>query len=171
MKSFAILCFLGCLGIAVIVTDLLFSEKDSLASKNKFIPFSHELHGVNLGLDCVSCHTGSRFGAHAHMPSKQDCLDCHRLPLTESPVILRLDSALQVARAMPWATESRVPAHVIFHHGVHAKANVSCEICHGSIQEIDRGKKASVKMGECLACHRGEKGFSPAATDCARCHR
>ena len=171
MKGTLLLCFLGCFGIALIAADLFFSTGDVIASKNKTIAFSHELHGANIGLDCTHCHTGARLGYKAHFPSKQDCLDCHRLPLTDSAGIPKLDSALQVAKAMSWQTESRVPAHVIFHHGVHAKANISCETCHGPIAEIDRGKRASVKMGECLACHRGEKGFAPAATDCARCHR
>ncbi|WP_407718849.1 hypothetical protein [Hallerella succinigenes] len=26
-------------------------------------------------------------------------------------------------------------------------------------------------MQDCLACHQGKRGFPPASTDCARCHR
>lgn len=66
------------------------------------IAFKHALHGDSIGLDCAHCHTGAKTAAHAYMPSKSDCIDCHRLPLTENPGIETLDSALSVAPSEPW---------------------------------------------------------------------
>ena len=80
MKGTLLLCFLGCFGIALIAADLFFSTGDVIASKNKTIAFSHELHRANIGLDCTHCHTGARLGYKAHFPSKQDCLDCVKSP-------------------------------------------------------------------------------------------
>ena len=40
-----------------------------------------------------------------------------------------------------------------------------------SAKEIDAGRRPKVRMQDCLACHQGKRGFPPASTDCARCHR
>lgn len=138
------------------------------------VPFDHALHGDSLGLDCASCHTGSRSEAHAYFPSRKDCMDCHRLPLTENPGIETLDSALAKAPEKPWSKKSVLPDHVVFHHGVHAAAGVSCASCHGDVSQNRYGGE-KFDMKTCLQCHRGETfgemGYKPAATDCATCHR
>ena len=178
------------------LADFLFGQKATPVhvgadtSGPNSIAFLHELHGENIGLDCSHCHTGAASGAKAYMPAKADCMDCHRLPLTENPGIEKLDSALAAAPAYPWEHEPALPEHVVFHHGVHAAAGVECADCHrgfagGSSQKAGatRGssQKADVYGGEnfsmqmCLACHRGEtfkqKNFRRAATYCAACHR
>lgn len=147
----------------------------SNASESKpGVPFDHALHGDSIGLDCASCHTGSRSLAKAYFPSKKDCMDCHRLPLTENPGIETLDSALANAPEKPWSKKSNLPDHVVFHHGVHAAAGVTCASCHGDVNKnVYGGEKFDMKT--CLQCHRGETfkdmGYKPAATDCATCHR
>ncbi|WP_173378847.1 cytochrome c3 family protein [Fibrobacter succinogenes] len=155
------------------------------------IAFLHALHGENIGLDCSHCHTGATSGAKAYLPAKADCMDCHRLPLTENPGIEKLDSALAAAPAYPWKHESALPEHVVFHHGVHAAAGVQCADCHRSAgtavpANAGRGPAKNNSMADvyggdnftmqsCLACHRGEtassKNFKRAATYCAACHR
>ncbi|MBR4785791.1 MAG: hypothetical protein IK012_11170 [Fibrobacter sp.] len=155
------------------------------------IAFLHALHGENIGLDCSHCHTGATSGAKAYLPAKADCMDCHRLPLTENPGIEKLDSALAAAPAYPWWHDSELPEHVVFHHGVHAAAGVQCADCHRSAgtavpANAGRGPAKNNSMADvyggdnftmqsCLACHRGEtassKNFKRAATYCAACHR
>ena len=185
---FAVVC-------AFFLADFLFCQKATPVrvgadtSGPNSIAFLHELHGENIGLDCSHCHTGAASGAKAYMPAKADCMDCHRLPLTENPGIEKLDSALAAAPAYPWKHESALPEHVVFHHGVHAAAGVECADCHrnfagGSGAKAKTGAtgvKADVYGGEnfsmqmCIACHRGEtfkqKNFRRAATYCAACHR
>lgn len=139
------------------------------------IPFDHALHGQALGLECSACHTGAISLAAAKMPSKKDCLDCHRLPVTENPGIEKLDSALADAPEEPWSKIKRLPEHVVFHHGVHAAANVKCADCHGEGFKKNRYGGELFSMQSCLQCHKGEtfkdRKFKPAATDCAACHR
>lgn len=188
-----------------LLADFLFGQKATPvrvgadAGGPNSIAFLHELHGENIGLDCSHCHTGAASGARAYMPAKADCMDCHRLPLTENPGIEKLDSALAAAPAYPWKHESALPEHVVFHHGVHAAAGVECADCHRNFAGgsgakakfgaplstgatgAQPGAKADVYGGEnfsmqmCLACHRGEtfkqKNFRRAATYCAACHR
>ena len=150
---------------------------------NGVIPFDHSLHGDSLGLDCVTCHRGSRSLGRAYFPSRKDCLDCHRLPLTENPGIETLDSLLSHAPEEPWSKASALPEHVVFHHGVHGAAGVNCADCHGGVMtgsaERNYGKNIyggeKLDMKTCLDCHRGEifrdRGFKKAATYCAACHR
>ena len=112
------------------------------------IPFDHALHGDSIGLDCAACHTGSRASANAFMPSKADCMDCHRLPLTENPGIETLDSMLANADERPWSHKRHLPDHVVFHHGVHAAAGVACA---ATVQNCSICKVASSAIGAKLS--------------------
>lgn len=163
-----LLLALGALGLAV--WDLT-AFPEFMHEANAAIPFSHEKHGNSIGLDCGKCHAGAKSKIHAGMPTKADCMDCHNLPLTESAEIERLDSVLPGAPEMPFRFVGLLPQNVVFPHGLHAKAGVSCETCHGSAARIDSGYRPKVRMEDCLTCHRGERGFPKASTDCARCHR
>ena len=141
------------------------------------IPFDHALHGDSIGLDCAACHTGSRASANAFMPSKADCMDCHRLPLTENPGIEKLDSALSRAEEFPWLHKRVLPEHVVFHHGLHFAAGVQCSDCHGSTEKIQKNRYGGERftMQSCLDCHSGKsfegRGFKKAAIHCGACHR
>ena len=54
-------------------------------------------------------------------------------------------------------------------------AGVACADCHGRGYMQNRYGAELFNMQSCLKCHRGEtfkeKGFKPAATYCAACHR
>lgn len=173
MKYFAVLI----LGIffVFLFADFMFAQPKSSVSANEVpIAFKHSLHGDSIGLDCAHCHTGAKTSGHAFMPAKADCMDCHRLPLTENPGIETLDSALANAPSEPWNKKSMLPDHVVFHHGVHSVAGVQCDDCHGKYK-VDSYGGEKFDMRTCLSCHRGEtfssRNFKKAATYCAACHR
>lgn len=178
---FAVVC-------AFFLADFLFCQKATPVrvgadtSCPSSIAFFHALHGDSIGLACTACHTGAASRSRAYMPAKADCMDCHRLPLTENPGIEKLDSALAAAPAYPWEHTPELPEHVVFHHGVHAAAGVECADCHrGFAGSPGQQAKADVYGGDnfnmqmCIACHRGDtfkqKNFKRAATYCAACHR
>lgn len=162
---------------AFLLSDLLFSEGRGGEKRALDLTFIHELHGENIGLDCSHCHSGVKMQARAYMPSKADCMDCHRLPLTENPGIEKLDSALKLAPEHPWKHESVLPENVVFHHGVHSAAGVTCADCHSGAKGnsmSDRYGLEKFTMKDCLDCHRGntfKDRFKPAATYCGACHR
>lgn len=160
---------------AFLFADLLLSRSARpLSGPSVTVPFKHSLHADSIGLDCAACHTGAFAMGKAFMPTKADCMDCHRLPLTERKEIEELDSALSKAPEQPWARLSELPEHVVFHHGVHRAAGVSCADCHGNGYSKDVYGGESFDMKTCLSCHRGEsfkeKNFR-AAVYCAACHR
>ena len=160
---------------AFFMADFLMGEPRMPGRVAGDIPFDHSLHGDSIGMDCAACHTGARSTFNAYMPSKSDCMDCHRLPLTENAGIEKLDSVLAASADRPWSHKRFLPEHVVFHHGVHAAAGVSCSDCHGKGYMQNRYGGEIFNMQSCLSCHRGEsfkeKGFRPAATYCAACHR
>jgi c(7)-type cytochrome triheme protein len=157
-------------GAGLVVWDLA-SFPEYVYENPSRVPFDHEKHADALGLECSKCHVGAEVGIRAQMPSKADCMDCHNLPLTESAEIEKLDKALHVALDNPFSFTSLLPSNVVFPHGLHVKAQVHCETCHGTAKEIDAGRRPAVRMQDCLACHQGKRGFPKASTDCARCHR
>lgn len=170
-KSKIVLVLLLAVGALILAAWDLIAFPEYVHEFNSEIPFNHEKHGEALGLDCEKCHVGAKAGIRAGMPTRADCMDCHNLPLTESEVGERLDSVLPEAPEKPFRFVELLPSNVVFPHGLHAKAGVSCETCHGTRAQIDSGYRPKVRMEDCLACHRGERGFPKASTDCARCHR
>jgi len=171
--KWSVICFT--VVFSFFLADYLMGETAQPERQPGVIPFDHSIHRDSAGMDCAACHTGARSLAHAYMPSKADCMDCHRLPLTENAGIEVLDSLLAAAPDRPWSQKKRLPDHVVFHHGVHAAAGVTCDDCHSSGYVHNRYGGERFDMQTCIKCHRGEsfkdRGFKSAATYCAACHR
>ena len=174
-SPFGVATAVFCIVFIFFLTDFLMGEPRVQERTEGPVPFNHALHGDSIGMDCAACHSGARSAKNAYMPTKTDCLDCHRLPLTENPGIETLDSVLANAPDRPWSHRKILPEHVVFHHGVHHAAGVTCADCHGKGHVQNRYGGETFNMQSCLKCHRGEtfkeKGFKPAATYCAACHR
>ena len=161
------------------LADFIFRQDSPGLSAPQNIPFDHSLHGDSIGLDCNHCHGGAFYQGSAYMPSKKDCMDCHRLPLTEKPVIEKLDSLLSLSGEFPWNHKKILPEHVVFHHGLHYAAGVKCNDCHGASGNLDYRKGLAegrpFTMQYCLDCHGGktfeDRNFKPAAVYCGACHR
>lgn len=148
------------------------------------IPFSHAVHAGGLGLDCRFCHGGVDRAAAAGMPTAETCLGCHARVWTVTAQLAPLQTALAQGTPVAWSSVHRLPDHVRFHHGAHVVAGVSCQTCHGAVQEMPRTARAqTLSMGWCLDCHRAA-GAAPATasithqgieitalTRCSTCHR
>jgi len=64
------------------------------------------------------------------------------------------------AKPIPWVRIHKVPEYVHFPHMRHVNAGVTCQTCHGQIQNMDRVYQfASLNMGWCVSCH--VNGYSP----------
>ena len=148
-----------CVVFAFFLADFLIGEPRVPEHTPGPVPFDHALHGDSIGMDCAACHTGSRSAKNAYMPSKADCMDCHRLPLTENPGIETLDSVLAKADDRPWSHKRLLPEHVVFHHGVHAAAGVACSDCHGEGHRHNRygGENSTCRPASCAIAGRLSK--------------
>jgi hypothetical protein len=58
------------------------------------------------------------------------------------------------AKPIPWVRIHKLPEYVRFPHMRHVNAAVTCQSCHGKIQEMTQVYQAeSLNMGWCVSCH------------------
>ena len=72
---------------------------------------------------------------------------------------------------IPWKRIYKVRDHVKFPHMRHIAAGVTCQTCHGEVQEMGvleevAPEAGDLRMGWCVSCHV-ERG---ASRDCTVCH-
>lgn len=139
-------------------------------------PFSHKFH-LELGLDCVKCHTGvtaSTRAADNNLPPQTVCATCHQAP-NEKPV----------------KAEPRALNVGLFNHALHLKLGNAAPAINAAIAgktyhtsapwslPLDQIKAnlASAGNNACTACHRGVAGneetnhsMFPQMADCLVCH-
>ena len=129
------------------------------------VPFSHVIHAGKLKMDCRYCHTGVEKGAHATIPATATCINCHS-PLDASgapklsavhPTSEKLKAVHQSwesGKSIPWVRIHRLPDFVFFNHSAHVNRGVSCVVCHGRIDTMDRvGQAKELSMAWCVDCH------------------
>ena len=134
------------------------------------IPFRHDLHVAGIGVACAFCHSTAKRSAHAGMPTAQTCLTCHSQILQGATVLEPLRTSVGLNQPIRWASVHRLPSFVYFHHGVHLSRGVTCETCHGRVDQMrDTEKVHSLSMGWCLECHRNPgKHIGPDAEPLSR---
>lgn len=162
--------------------------------RNQPIPFSHEHHVGDIGIDCRHCHEGVEKTAFAGVPSSEVCMGCHSEIWRDSPMLAPLRASFQSGEAIKWTRVHDLPDFVFFNHSIHVHKGVACESCHGRVERMPMMyREASLQMSWCLDCHRhpsdalrdGDAVFSIGATapstdrdknvaiktNCSYCHR
>ena len=121
------------------------------------IPYSHRLHAGELKIPCLYCHSGAEKSKHASIPALNVCMNCHRVVKTDSPYIKQITQAYVEGKPIEWVRVHELPDYVYFPHKRHVAKGVSCQTCHGQVQEMDRvSQHAPLTMGWCMECHRGQ---------------
>lgn len=155
------------------------------------IKFPHPVHVNTLKMNCVFCHYAADKSPDPGMPAISTCMGCHVSVAASRPEIKTLKAYSDSGRAIPWIRIHKVPEYVHFPHFQHISAGVTCQSCHGQIQNMPQVVRyASLNMGWCVNCHlngysRAEgmraAGYEPSAADlaapvkkarydCAVCH-
>lgn len=147
------------------------------------IAFSHVQHVAEVGLDCGHCHEGALTKASASLPANAVCLECHDQLFRGTPELQPLYEAARSGRQVHWNRLYMLPDHAHFHHGVHARAGVTCATCHGDVGAMTEVEQAvALTMDFCVDCHRDAQthpsrtGVQLATawrrdlTDCSVCH-
>lgn len=161
------------------------------------IAFSHALHAGLYEIDCQYCHAGAERSRHAGVPATSICLNCHSQVKTDAPEIRKLATFASADTPPPWVKVHRLPDFAFFSHASHVTAGLTCQTCHGQVQQMVRVEQQEpMTMGWCLSCHRGirqERRDAPPPlatatllavatpqrpprhltppTDCSACHR
>ena len=112
------------------------------------IPYSHRLHAGELKIPCLYCHSGAEKSKHASIPALNVCMNCHRVVKTDSPYIKQITQAYVEGKPIEWVRVHELPDYVYFPHKRHVAKGVSCQTCHGQVQEMDRvSQHAPLKIG------------------------
>ena len=140
------------------------------------IPFSHEKHVEQVGLDCTFCHRNATKDAAATVPATGLCLTCHMTVGDGLENIETLRGYAERGEPIDWVRVHRLPDHVQFVHEAHIRyfserdnvaASEVCSTCHGDVASMTKVKQVrSLKMSDCVDCHREYE----APTDCTTCH-
>ncbi len=119
------------------------------------VPFSHNIHAGQLGLDCRYCHNGVEKSWFANLPGASTCMNCHSVVLKDDPRLQIVRDSAANNTPINWVQIHRVPDYVYFSHQVHVTRGISCVECHGRIDQMDEVRRAeSLSMKFCLNCHR-----------------
>jgi hypothetical protein len=119
------------------------------------VPYSHELHVGQLGIDCRYCHTGVERQAHSNVPPAQTCMNCHAKVATESKALEPVREAFRTGMPVRWQRVHDVPDYAYFNHSAHTNRGVGCESCHGRVDTMDVVRQVEpLSMSWCVDCHR-----------------
>ncbi len=119
------------------------------------VPYSHQLHVGELGLDCRYCHASVEKSAVAVIPPTQTCMNCHHVVQRDNALLEPIRDSAANGNPMRWVRVHNLPDYAYFNHSVHIRAGVACVSCHGRIDQMEVVQQAkSLSMSWCLACHR-----------------
>jgi hypothetical protein len=126
------------------------------------VPFSHQVHAGQMGLDCRYCHTTVERAAFAAVPPTAVCMNCHRTITRDGNNLVRQSAAVELLRQsvetgdpVRWVRVHDLPDYVYFDHSAHVARGVSCVACHGRIDTMEQVYQVeTLSMGWCLDCHR-----------------
>ena len=144
------------------------ARSDTSTGEGRFVeqgvPFSHQHHAGELGIDCRYCHTGVETGARAIVPPTHTCMTCHSQLWTNAAMLAPVRQSMADGRPLEWRRVNRLPDYVYFDHHAHVANGVPCAACHGDVRRMPLTRQASpMTMGWCLDCHRNPESRIVAA--------
>lgn len=171
---------------AIAIAALGLSAYSGASSSQGFAPrqpvgFAHPRHVAQLGMNCLYCHYAADKSPDPGLPAVGTCMGCHNFVRAGRPDIegvaprdtVALNELLAFAppgppglppdpsawRPIPWVRIHKLPEYVHFPHMRHVNAGVTCQACHGPVQQMQRVYQyASLNMGWCVNCH--VKGYN-----------
>jgi hypothetical protein len=129
------------------------------------IKFPHPLHAAGkMNMNCLYCHNAAGKSPDPGLPAVSTCMGCHLISGADKPEVQKLAKfyAGGTGKPIPWIRIHKLPEYVRFPHMRHVNAGVTCQTCHGPIQEMTQVYQfASLNMGWCVKCH--VNGYDPRA--------
>ena len=119
------------------------------------VPFSHQHHVQDVGMDCRYCHTNAESGPNAGLPPTHTCMTCHSQLWTGAEALAPVRASLATGQPLRWQRVSKLPDYVYFDHSIHVSRGVGCVECHGRMDQMPLAWRAEpFQMQFCLDCHR-----------------
>ncbi len=127
---------------------------------NQPVPFSHQHHAWELGIDCRYCHTTVEKSSFAGMPATETCMSCHSQIWTNSPELEPVRQSFETNTPIRWNLINQLPQFVFFNHSIHIDRGINCNVCHGPVNDMTiTWKGNSFEMAWCLQCHRAPQRY------------
>jgi hypothetical protein len=127
---------------------------------NQPVPFSHQHHAWELGIDCRYCHTTVERSSYAGIPPTETCMSCHSQIWTNSPLLEPVRTSYETGQPLHWNLVNKTPEFVYFNHSIHIARGINCNNCHGPVQDMQITYKGNqFQMAWCLECHRAPERY------------
>ena len=162
---------LGALGLGVVVAFTYYGSPKAQRvgyMPDQPIPYDHQLHVTQLGLDCRHCHSFVEKSGHANVPTANTCANCHHPTKgggikADSPRLAPLIDAIDNDKPIEWVRVHKSPDYVYFNHSAHLNRGISCIECHGDVSEMRVvWHDQPLSMDQCITCHRSpEEALRP----------
>jgi Cytochrome c7 and related cytochrome c len=124
------------------------------------VPFPHDVHVTQLGMDCRYCHSFVEVAAHSNLPNTQTCMNCHSQVQKDNPKLEPVRLSWKTGKPIEWVWIHRTVDYVYYNHAAHVNRGVSCFSCHGPVNHMPVVYEAKPhSMGWCLECHRAPENF------------
>ncbi|HZO87737.1 MAG TPA: cytochrome c3 family protein [Chthonomonadaceae bacterium] len=154
------------IGVASAITRSSYGTKAKVPVDQP-VPFSHEHHVNELGIDCRYCHTNVEKSANAGVPPVHTCMSCHSQIWTNSPLLEPIRDSYATNTPIRnaygetgWNRLNKVPEFVYFNHSIHVNRGINCNYCHGPVQTMQLMYKGKpFFMAWCLNCHRHPENY------------
>lgn len=118
------------------------------------VPFSHEHHVADCGIDCRYCHTSVETSSFAGIPSTKICMNCHEYLWTEAPILEPVRESFRSGEPILWTRVHDLPDFAYFDHSIHVHKGIACVVCHGRVDRMPlMFRDKSLLMEWCLDCH------------------
>lgn len=164
--------FFAIAALATMLSAYSGASSPSGASLEQPVKFPHPVHVQTLEMNCLYCHASANKSPDPGLPAMSTCMGCHALVGTEHTEIQKLNEYWNNKEPVPWIRIHKLPEYVRFPHMRHVDAGVSCQTCHGDVQNMAQVyQKESLNMGWCVSCHVGQSNPPfKARYDCSTCH-
>jgi len=124
------------------------------------VPFSHEHHVRELGIDCRYCHTSVTDSTFAGLPATKTCMSCHSRIWTDAPVLEAVRASWRDEIPLKWTRVHNLPDFVYFPHDIHVNKGIGCVTCHGRVDQMPlMFQNSDLRMSWCLDCHRNPQKY------------
>jgi len=136
------------------------------------IAFNHQAH-VDVGVQCLYCHSNALRGQSAGLPTISKCMGCHQQMEPKTDGEKQLAEYAASGKPVKWVPVAIQPDFVYFSHRVHLAGGVNCETCHGEVGKMTVARPVVTQnMGWCLSCHKNlDPEHFVKLSDCATCHK
>src|SRR5439155_1478056 len=118
------------------------------------VPFPHDIHVTQLGMDCRYCHSFVEVAAHSNVPNTQTCMNCHTQVQKDNPKLEPVRASWKSGDPVDWVWIYRTVDYVYYNHAAHVNRGISCFSCHGPVNHMSTLYLAKPhSMAWCLDCH------------------